>query len=115
MHSFHGTPPSWSNERSPFCLGADQSLENTDSYPQPSLGRTRLWARTKSSSSAGWLDISREACRIGSGDKTSDLSSRERKRAGRIKGHGERRGGVSGAAKKSGGIREAKDRGCEEM
>lgn len=36
--------------------------------------------------SAGWLDISREACRIGSGDKTSDLSSRERKRARRIKG-----------------------------
>ena len=40
--------------------------------------------------SAGWLDISREACRIGSEDKTSDLSSRERKRARRIKGQGGR-------------------------
>ncbi|CAK9832417.1 hypothetical protein ANTRET_LOCUS9244 [Anthophora retusa] len=40
--------------------------------------------------SAGWLDISREACRIGSRDKTSDLSSRERKHAKRIKGQGGR-------------------------
>ena len=108
MHSFHGNSaflpkrePESSRERerereretkdgkrekkrgiSSFCRGTDQSLENTDSYPA-FLDVFRLYEILFG---AGWLDISREACRIGSGDKTSDLSSRERKRARRIKG-----------------------------
>ena len=97
-----GTPPSCPNQKvrerkrekrnegkrekkrgiSSFCRGTDQSLENTDSYPA-FLDVFRLYEILFG---AGWLDISREACRIGSGDKTSDLSSRERKRARRIKG-----------------------------
>lgn len=73
-------------EIAPFYPDADQSLENTDSYPVPFSRAYEILSRA-----SGRPDISREACRIVSRDKMSDLSSRERKRERRIKGQ-DRRG-----------------------